>query len=123
MAGAAHVQYRCTREFTGGKKDRQNITRLERAIPLKKTGCRCTLTIKMYPHTDKILGKYNEEHDHTIGDDNLRFTRLSDTTKELIMELACAGVHAKAMMCGHYVDQCSANDYLAKTCAGILRAR
>ena len=55
--------YRCTREFTGRKKDRQNITRLERAIPSKKMGCRCTLTIKMYPHTDKILGKYDEEHD------------------------------------------------------------
>ena len=113
--------YRCAREFTGRKKDRQNITRLEWAIPLTKTGCRCTLTIKMYLHTDKILGKYNEEHDHTIGDDNLRFTRLSDTTEELVMELARAGVHAKAIVRGHYVDQCSANDYLAKTRAGILR--
>ena len=57
-----HV-YRCPREFTGREKDRQNITRSEQAIPSKKMGCRCTLTIKMYPHTDKILGKYDEEHD------------------------------------------------------------
>ena len=55
--------YRCAREFTGREKDRQNITQSEQAIPLKKTGCRCTLTIKMYLHTDKILGKYDEEHD------------------------------------------------------------
>ena len=115
--------YRCAREFTSGKKDRQNITRSERAIPSKKTGCRCTLIIKMYPHTDKILGKYDEEHDHTIGDDNLRFTRLSDTTKELVMELARAGVHSKAIVRGHYVAQCLANGYLAKTRAGILCAR
>ena len=81
------------------------------------------LTIKMYLHTDKILGKYDEEHDHMIGDDNLRFTRLSDTTEELVMELARAGVHAKAIVCGHYIDQCSANDYLAKTRVGILRVR
>ena len=117
-----HV-YRCAREFTSGMKDWQNITQSERAIPSKKTGCWCTLIIKMYPHTDKILGKYDEEHDHMIGDDNLRFTRLSDTTKELVMELARAGVHAKAIVRGHYVAQCSANGYLAKTRAGILRAR
>ena len=112
--------YRCAREFTSSKKDRQNITRLERAIPLKKTGCQCTLTIKMYLHTDRILRKYDEEHDHTIGNDNLRFTRLSDTTKELVMELARAGVHAKAIVHGHYVAQCLANGYLAKTRVGIL---
>ena len=75
----------------------------------------------MYPHTDKILGKYDEEHDHTIGDDNLRFTRLSDTTKELIMELARTGVHTKAIVRGHYVDQCLANNYPAKMHAEILR--
>ena len=115
--------YRCAREFMGWKKDRQNITQSERAIPSKKTGCRCCLTIKMYPQTDKILGKYDEEHDHTIGDENLRFTRLSDTTKELVMELARAGVHAKAIVRSHYVAQFSADGYLAKARAGILHAR
>ena len=43
------------------------------------------------------------DNDHMIGDDNLRFTRLLDTTKELVMELARAGVHAKAIVRGHYV--------------------
>ena len=114
--------YRCAREYTGGKMDRQRITQSERTIPSKKTGCRCRLTIKMYPHTDIILGKYDEEHDHTIGDDNLRFTRLSDATRELVMQLARAGVHTKAIVRGDYVAYFSADGYLAKTCAGILRA-
>jgi hypothetical protein len=63
--------YRCTREYTGGKHDHQRTTQWERLIPLKKTGCQCHLTIKLYLHTDKILGKYNEQHDHMIGDENL----------------------------------------------------
>ena len=93
--------YRCAREFTSRKKDQQKTTKSERAIPLKKTGCRCHLTIKMYPHTGKILRKYYEEHNHMIGDENLRFTKLSDTTKDLVMGLAHAGVHTKAIVCGN----------------------
>ena len=115
--------YRCTREFTGGKKHQQKTTKSERVIPSKKTGCRCRLTIKLYPHTDKILGKYDEEHDHAIGDKNLRFTRLSDRTKELVMELARAGVHTKAIVRGDYLAYFLADGDLANTRAGILHKR
>jgi hypothetical protein len=61
----------CSHEFTGGKTDYQNKYQQDRKIPSKKTGCRCHLTIKRYLQTDAILGKYQEEHDHPLGDDNL----------------------------------------------------
>ena len=106
--------YRCARESTSGKKNRQKTIKSERAIPSKKTGCRCRLTIKMYSHTNKILGKYDEEHDHAIGDENLRFTKLLGTTKDLVMELARAGVHTKAIVRGNYFAYFSADGDLAK---------
>jgi hypothetical protein len=95
--------YRCTREHTGRKCDCQRITQWERTIPLKKTGCWCCLTIKLYPDTNKILRKYDEQHDHTIGDNNLWFTRLLDMTKELVMDLVGTGVQTKVIVCGNYV--------------------
>ena len=63
--------YRCAREYSGGKITQEKITERGRTIPSKKTGCRCRLTIKHYLHTDTILGKYEDQHDHAIGDDNL----------------------------------------------------
>ena len=112
--------YRCARQFTGRKKDRERTTKSERVIPSKKTDCRCRVTIKLYPHTDKVLGKYDEEHDHAIGEENLRFTRLWDNTKEHVMELAHAGVDSNAIVRSDYVARFSTDGYLAKTCAGIL---
>ena len=77
--------YQCAREYMGGKyHDCHRTTKWEGTIPSKKMGCQCHLTIKLYPDTDKILGKYKEENDHTIGNENLCFTRLSDMTKELV---------------------------------------
>ena len=89
--------YRCSREHSGGKSKYQKIHQWERAIPSKKTGCRCRLTIKRYPSIDTILGKY-EEHDHALGDDNLRFTRLSDATKALVMEMLRTGIDPQAIV-------------------------
>ena len=86
-------------------------------IPSKKTGCRCHLTIKLYPDTDKILGKYEEQHDHVIGDENLHFTRLSDTTKDLVTDLVHTGVHTKVIVHGDYIVHFLADGYLAKMCA------
>lgn len=55
-----------------------------------------------------------------IGDENLRFNRLSDTTKDLVMELVCAVVHTKAIVGGKLFAYSSADSDLPKTCAGIL---
>ena len=62
---------RCSRKFTGRKKNYQNKHAWERKIPSKKTGCPCTLTLKRYPETETILGKYKDQHDHTLSNDNL----------------------------------------------------
>jgi hypothetical protein len=67
-------------------------------IPSKKTGCRCRLVIKQYLHTDAILGKYEEKHDHPLGDDNLRFLRLSENTKNLVMEMIHTRIDSKAIV-------------------------
>ncbi|KAH9009639.1 hypothetical protein EDB84DRAFT_1245003, partial [Lactarius hengduanensis] len=74
---------KCSREWTGGhsKSGATAPEGRERKIPSKKTGCRCRLTIKLYRHTETILGKYENEHDHPLGDENLRFTWLSDKTR------------------------------------------
>ena len=97
-----HV-YRCAREYSGRKTTQEKITEWGRTIPSKKTGCWCCLTIKRYPHTDTILGKYEDQHDHTIGDDNLQFTRLLDATKALVMDMVCTGIDSKAIVCGNYI--------------------
>ena len=108
--------YQCTREYIGRKyHDCHRTTKWERIIP-SKTGCWCHLTIKLYPDTDKILKKYEEEHDHAIGNENLHFTRLLDMTKELVTNL----VHTKAIVCGDYIVYFLADSYLAKTCLWIL---
>lgn len=96
---------RCAHEWTGGRpvqnksgsegKDRKIQ---DRKIPSKKTGCRCQLTIKLYRHTDTILGKYETMHDHPLGDQNLRFTRLTDRTRDLVMEMVYMGIDSKVIV-------------------------
>jgi hypothetical protein len=102
---------RCSREFMGGKTDYQNKYQRDRKIPSKKTGCRCHLTIKRYPQTDAILGKYQEEHDHPLGDDNLRFLRLSGKIRNLVMDMVYIGVDSKVIVSHRGTIQFRANGY------------
>ena len=90
--------YRCGREYSGGKSTYQKINQWERTIPSKKTGCRCCLTIKRYPGVETVLGKYVDEHDHALGDDNLRFTKLLERTKALVMEMVCTGIDSQVIV-------------------------
>ncbi|KAH8980191.1 hypothetical protein EDB92DRAFT_1820639 [Lactarius akahatsu] len=94
------IELICLREWTGGhsKSGATASEGQERKIPSKKTGCRCQLTIKLYRHTETILGKYENDHDHPLGDNNLRFTQLSDKTRDLVMQLVHIGVDTKAIM-------------------------
>ena len=89
---------RCMREHTGGKKEWENVSQSERKILSKKTGCWCCLTIKLYPDMEKIRGKYEDQHDHEIGEENLRFTRLTDTTKDLVMDMVHMGIDPKVIV-------------------------
>jgi hypothetical protein len=92
---------RCSREWTGGHRAQNGATGSEgknRKIPSKKSGCWCRLTIKLYRHTEIILGNYENEHDHPLGDENLRFIRLSDMTKDLVMDMVHTKIEAKAIV-------------------------
>jgi hypothetical protein len=103
--------FRCLHEFTGGKTDYQNKYHQDWKIPSKKTGCRCHLTIKHYLQTDAILGKYEEEHDHPVGDDNLQFLRLSGKIRNLVMDMVYIGIDSKVIVSHRGTIQFRANGY------------
>ena len=77
--------FRCSCELSGGKTNRENKYDWDRKIPSKKTGCKCQLIIKQYLGTETMLGKYQGEHNHPLGDDNLRFLRLSTEVRNFVM--------------------------------------
>jgi len=74
--------YVCSRQGTGGKSKSigKHLERI-RSRPSNRTGCRCRVIIKTYPHTSTVLGWYRAEHDHATGILNLGSTRLQDTTR------------------------------------------
>jgi hypothetical protein len=74
--------YVCSRQGTGGKS-KPIGKHLERigSRPSNRTGCRCRVIIKTYPHTSTVLGWYRAEHDHATGILNLGFTRSHDSTR------------------------------------------
>jgi len=75
----------CGCQRSGGEKayEKKHPER-ERKVTTKKTGCRCQVLIKEYPHTSKVLGRYVADHDHEIGAANIAYTRLSGLTRERI---------------------------------------
>jgi hypothetical protein len=78
--------FRCAHNQLGGTKPYMKKTMWERKIESKRIegGCPCLVEIKTYPHTDTILGKYNHDHSHPTGKDNLRYIRIRVATCELI---------------------------------------
>jgi hypothetical protein len=76
--------YVCSREWSGGKPkyERKCPDRLSKDS--KKTGCQCKITIKRYPHTPTILGRYERDHDHDIGLANIAYLRISHASREQI---------------------------------------
>ncbi|KAF8952886.1 hypothetical protein BDZ97DRAFT_1629145, partial [Flammula alnicola] len=74
--------YVCARYRTGGEKNyEKKHPEWSRKIPTKVTDCPCSLKVKKYHDTSVILGKYSANHNHPTGVNNLRFTRISDTTR------------------------------------------
>ena len=66
----------CSREWMGGQPAQNKSAssapvEQDGKIPSKKTGCQCRLTLKFYRHMETILGNYESEHDHLLGDNNL----------------------------------------------------
>jgi hypothetical protein len=77
--------YVCSRQLSGGRsKYQKKHPDRHRKIQNKKTGCRCSIIIKFYPHTTAILGRYASEHDHEIGLANIAYTRMSRVAREKI---------------------------------------
>ncbi len=74
--------FRCTRNGTGRKSHYVKKTTWERKIKSKRIegGCPCLVQIKTYPHTDIILGKYDHDHSHPAGKDNLKYIRIRAPT-------------------------------------------
>jgi hypothetical protein len=86
-------EFVCSRQGAGSlPKYAPKHPERKRNIPSKRLGCLCRLTVKVYHDTEEILGKYNTEHMHEIGSDNLRFTRLSKQVKARIVQLLKLGV-------------------------------
>ncbi len=78
--------YCCTRNGTGGKSRYVKKTTRDWKIESKRLegGCPCFVQIKTYPRTNTILGKYNHNHSHPTGKDNLKYIRIRVVTRELI---------------------------------------
>jgi hypothetical protein len=62
-------------------------------------GVPCHLTVKTYPGTCEILGMYNQEHTHEIGDANVKFTHLPKDIKDGIAHLLELGVQNGQIVC------------------------
>ena len=86
--------FSCARNGTGGKSNYVKKTDRERKIESKriKGGCPCYVWIKTYSHTKTVLGKYNLNHSHPIGKDNLKYIRIRACTRELIESWVYYGV-------------------------------
>ncbi|KAJ7573383.1 hypothetical protein C8J56DRAFT_804721 [Mycena floridula] len=116
---STRTSYVCSRGGTGGRKayNKKN-PESERKVESKRTGCDCLLTIKSYPGHDEILGRYRDEHLHTIGRDNLKFTRLSHETLEQIEYLLGLGVDPKNVL-----DQVRGKDQYTESGLEDLRSQ
>ena len=90
--------YRCSWEFSGGKKDCGTKTQCDCKIPLMKTGCQSHLIIKQYPGTEVIHGKYDDHHNHELGDENLCFLKLSHDIRSMVMDMTHEGTDPKVIV-------------------------
>jgi hypothetical protein len=90
--------YVCSRQGSGGKSRYRPTKGWTRKIPSKRTGCCCRLTVKTYPGTAEVLGLYNSDHSHKIGDDNLKYTRLDVETRKEIENYLRLGVEPKKVV-------------------------
>lgn len=61
-------------------------------------GCPAKLVVKAYPGRDTMLGKYESSHSHELGQNNLKFMRLSRTIREKIESLLRYGVEVRKVV-------------------------
>jgi hypothetical protein len=77
--------YVCLRQLSGGRKpyEKKNLG-WKCKIDSKKKGCHCWVIIKLYLHTDTILGNYMNTHDYEIGLNNITYMQMSGIAQEQI---------------------------------------
>jgi hypothetical protein len=99
--------FRCARNGTGGKSRYVKKTTRERKIESKRIegGCPCLVQIKSYSHTNTILGKYNHDHSHPTGKDNLKYIRIRVNTRELIEAWVHYGVTDQEIVSDPLLDR------------------
>ena len=92
--------YVCSRQPSGGRREvEKKNPDWRRKIGSKKTGCRCRVVIKLYPHTDAILGNYTNTHDHEVGSENIAYMRMSHAAREQIKSMLVQKVDHKEIVC------------------------
>jgi hypothetical protein len=104
VAGLPHFsrkrRFVCSRHGTGGVKVvEKKLPERVRKIPSKLTGCQCSLVVKQYPNTTKLLGKYYDQHNHPLNATNLPFTRIPKETREFIAGRLRDRMSADAVVC------------------------
>lgn len=90
--------YVCSRGASGGNSEYTKKHDHVRKIPNKRTECPSCLTLKLYPHTGEVLGRYDASHNHEIGNSNVRFTRLHKDTRDEIERLLRLGVEPRRVL-------------------------
>ncbi|KAJ7447652.1 hypothetical protein FB451DRAFT_993781, partial [Mycena latifolia] len=90
LANAAWTEtriYVCARQGSGGKSKYEPKNAWTRKVSSKRIGCPCRLTVKTYPGTSEVLGFYKCDHSHSIGDENVKYTRLDPEIRKEIENL------------------------------------
>ena len=96
--------YVCSCQVSGGEVPYQKKHPDQQCkIGSKKSGCACQITIKRYHHTEMILGRYAEEHDHELGVENIAYTRLSQEAQDQIRSMLHWRVDPREIVHNHYL--------------------
>jgi hypothetical protein len=92
--------YICSRQPSRGlKKYQKKFPDRQRKIKGKKTGCRCCIITKSYPHTSAILGCYVSEHNYEIGLVNITHTWMSWVAREKIKYKLAQKIDPRKIVC------------------------
>lgn len=80
--------YVCSRGPSGGRRlyDKKHPDR-KRKVEKKFTDCMCRLVVKSYHGVSTILGAYYSDHNHAVGTENIKFTRISKETRNWIASM------------------------------------
>ena len=91
--------YVCLCQMSGGQKqyEKRNLD-WHQKIDSKKIGCCCQVVIKLYLHTDTILGNYTNVHNHKVGSDNITYTWISGVAREQIKSMLVQKVDHKEIV-------------------------